>query len=288
LLQREPTCGLARGPRWLREEEPWGERRYRLARVLARRRTPYQLVEIAEVPGLGRCLFLDGRIQSAEADERVYHELLVHPAMLAHPSPRRVLVCGAGECATVREVLRHPEVEEVVAVDIDREAVELALGHLGFDGGAARDPRCRLVFADAAEFVREYGGAPFDVAVVDVTDGPAGPAWGVYTRDFYAALKGVLGGTHAVAVQGTSALPGQRGSAFADLYRILRDTFERVIPYVEYIPSFQDLWGFFLCLGGWASGGQRREPPPGLEYFDRRAWVRASALPAPVRRALPA
>ena len=41
-------------------------------------------------------LLLDGKVQSAEADEFVYHELLVHPAMLLHPNPKRVFICGGG------------------------------------------------------------------------------------------------------------------------------------------------------------------------------------------------
>ncbi|WP_051276044.1 hypothetical protein [Desulfovirgula thermocuniculi] len=273
--------------RWLREEEDYGMRFYRVRRVIACRRTPYQKAEVLEVCGLGRCLFLDGRLQSAEADEHVYHELLVHPAVAAHPAPRRILVCGAGECATVREILKHPPVERVVAVDIDREAVELCLAHLGFDRGGASDPRCELVFTDAAEFVASYRGGPFDVAVVDVTDDPGGPAWTVYTERFYRSLKRVLSEDYAVAVQGTSALPGARGSAFASLYRVLRDVFDRVVPYAEYIPSFEDLWGFFLCTGGRAEA----VPPPGrlprgLRYLDGGALTRAFSLPGAVRRAL--
>lgn len=30
-------------------------------------------------------LILDGKLQSAEADEYVYHESIVHPALLYHP-----------------------------------------------------------------------------------------------------------------------------------------------------------------------------------------------------------
>lgn len=97
-------------------------------------------------------LLLDGKVQSAEADEFVYHELLVHPAMLLHPNPRKVFICGGknasyvtafakvvqtlqqvsccflstgGEGATAREVLRHKSVEEVIMVDIDQASLFL-------------------------------------------------------------------------------------------------------------------------------------------------------------------
>jgi spermidine synthase len=39
-------------------------------------------------------LFLDGKVQSSEVDEWVYHELLVHPAMVMHPNPKTVFICG--------------------------------------------------------------------------------------------------------------------------------------------------------------------------------------------------
>ena len=46
-------------------------------------------------------LLLDGKAQSAEADEFVYHELLVHPAMLLHPNPKSVFVAGGVIFSTI-------------------------------------------------------------------------------------------------------------------------------------------------------------------------------------------
>ena len=65
-------------------------------------------------------LLLDGKMQSTEADEEVYHELLVHPALLQHACPRSVFIMGGGEGATARECLRHKTVEKVIMVDIDK------------------------------------------------------------------------------------------------------------------------------------------------------------------------
>jgi len=52
----------------------------------------------------GRTLLIDGLIQSCQCDEFVYHESLVHPALLAHPNPRSVFIGGGGEGSTAREV----------------------------------------------------------------------------------------------------------------------------------------------------------------------------------------
>jgi spermidine synthase len=98
----------------------------RVKELLVTARTKYQEVQIVDTYDFGRALVLDGYIQSTEADEFMYHETLVHPAMVAHPSPRKVLIVGGGEGATLREVLKHPTVEEAVMVDIDGELIELS------------------------------------------------------------------------------------------------------------------------------------------------------------------
>src|SRR5204862_7390962 len=101
-----------------------GERlTYEALRVLYSGQTRFQKLEIADTVSYGRALFLDDKIQSAELDEFVYHEALVHPALVLHPEPRSVLVVGGGEGATLREALRHRSVEPAVLVDIDEEAV---------------------------------------------------------------------------------------------------------------------------------------------------------------------
>lgn len=166
--------GLDPSGKWYWMPDIGGYRVYQVKSVLAARQTPYQKIEIMDIEGWGRCLFLDGDIQSAEVDEFIYHELLVHPGMLAHPAPRRVLICGTGEGKVVREVLRYPSVSRVVAVDIDREVVELCQEYLGRT--PLDDPRVELVFTDVARFLQEYREEPFDVAIVDVTDDVVGPA----------------------------------------------------------------------------------------------------------------
>src|SRR5215210_994801 len=119
---------------------------YEVTRVLARAQTAFQDVEIAETRAYGLALFLDGMPQSAVADEFVYHEALVHPALVAHPEPRRVLIAGGGEGATLREVLRHPGVERATMVEIDGELLELARAHLApMHRGALDDPRADVV-----------------------------------------------------------------------------------------------------------------------------------------------
>lgn len=58
----------------------------------------------------------------------MYHELLVHLALLLHPNPRTVFIAGGGEGATAREALKHRSVEKVVMVDIDQVRLRPACG----------------------------------------------------------------------------------------------------------------------------------------------------------------
>ena len=133
-------------------------------------RTAFQDVAVLDTYEYGKMLVIDGHVQSAEDDEYIYHEALVHPAMVIHPEPRSVLIIGGGEGATLREVLRYRSVEQVVMVDIDRELVELCQKLLPeWHERAFEDPRTEVVFADGKDYM-ERTSARFDVVVIDVCD----------------------------------------------------------------------------------------------------------------------
>ncbi|MEM2757695.1 MAG: spermidine synthase, partial [Sulfolobales archaeon] len=116
-----------------------------LKNVLVNTKTKYQSVQIVELEEFGKALILDGLIQSSQADEFVYHESLVHPALLTHPNPKKVLIIGGGEGAALREVLKHPTVTNAVMVDIDGELVELSKRYLEeMHNGSFNDPRSKV------------------------------------------------------------------------------------------------------------------------------------------------
>src|SRR5262249_53499324 len=100
-----------------------------ITRTVFSLRTKSQHMEILETASYGKCLVLDGRIQSSTADEFVYHETLVHPGMILPPRPETALVIGGGEGATLREVLRYPSIRKAVMVDIDEAVVDACRQH---------------------------------------------------------------------------------------------------------------------------------------------------------------
>jgi predicted membrane-bound spermidine synthase len=92
---------------------------FKMSKIYVDSLTKFQRCQIIETLDHGKTLVLDGKTQSAAHDEKVYHESLVHPALMLHPNPKNVYIGGGGEGATMREVLRHKSVEKCVMVDID-------------------------------------------------------------------------------------------------------------------------------------------------------------------------
>lgn len=142
-----------------------------------------------------RVVFLDGVIQSSYRHDEAYHEALAHPAMFAHPDPKRVAIIGGGEGATLREVLKHDTLEHVKMIDIDEVMVKMSDVHLptwndcsdivGSVESCFEDPRADVLYEDAmAWFINRFADAPsghlaetlqgterpFDVIVMDALD----------------------------------------------------------------------------------------------------------------------
>src|SRR5688572_23878837 len=101
------------------------EQGYKVSDVLHFSKSEFQEISIVETEALGRMLLLDGMVMTTERDEFVYHELISHIPLLAHPNPKRVLVIGGGDGGTIREVLKHPSVEQAVLCEIDGDVIDV-------------------------------------------------------------------------------------------------------------------------------------------------------------------
>lgn len=215
--------------------------------VLFSKKTPYQQIEVVEFGDYGRALVLDGKVQSTQTDEFIYHEVLVHPAMLTHPAPKRVLVIGGGEGATLREVLRHRSVERALMVDIDREVVEVSRKMLPeFHAGAYDDPRSELVFEDARRWLETHDES-FDVIIIDLSDPiEEGPCYRLYTREFYQLVSRRLSPQGTIALQSGTVAPHDLLN-IAAVYRTLLTAFPVVRPYIANVPCFGLPWGFQMA-----------------------------------------
>jgi spermidine synthase len=263
--------------------------------VLVSKRTPFQHVGIMDLQLFGKTLVLDGDIQSARQDEFIYHETLVHPAMLMGDNPSWVLILGGGEGAVLREVYRHRGVARAVMVDIDEELVQLCREHLPeWSCGAFEDPRTEVHYCDALKWVEDCS-EKFDVIIHDLIDPKAGsPAKMLFSRDFFRLLKSRLNPGGVIAMQ-ASRIDLNFHQSHRDIYNTLRPVFSIVRPYQVYIPSFYNEWGFItasdtqdpLTAGEEevdARTGERIEGS--LRFYDGQTHRRIFSLPLTTRRLL--
>nr|WP_308874516.1 hypothetical protein [Thiothrix subterranea] len=88
--------------------------------------TPFQKLEIYDTKTFGKLMTLDGCTMVTTRDNFVYHEMMAHPVLFSHPAPKRVCIIGGGDCGTLREVLRHPEVEAAIQIDIDERVTRVS------------------------------------------------------------------------------------------------------------------------------------------------------------------
>jgi spermidine synthase len=268
---------------------------HRVGEYLYAGRSAYQGIEVIRTRSFGTCLVLDGKIQSSEADEFIYHESLVQPAMIAHPEPRTVLIAGGGEGATLREVLRHRSVEQATMVDLDEQVVEVCRKYLpSFSAGAFDDPRAELIIGDARRFVEE-SPRTFDVIIIDLPDPlEVGPAQLLYTREFYTAVKHRLAPGGIISVQSESSRWYDL-NAFVAIVRTISDVFAHAAPYQAHIPSFSSLWGFTAAsetlapeILGCDEVNERiaRRVDGSLRSYDGRTHAGIFSLPKHIRTAL--
>ncbi|MDH7556132.1 MAG: polyamine aminopropyltransferase [Candidatus Methanosuratincola sp.] len=257
-----------------------------IRRTIHSERTDFQEIDIVESEDYGRMLLLDGKVQSTVRDEHIYHESLVHPAMVAHRSPKEVLILGGGEGGTLREVLRHPSVERAVMVDIDRRVVEVSRDYMPeLSGGAFEDPRAELVFGDGRKYVEGCTGE-FDVAIVDLTDPlEGGPGAMLYTKEFYALLSGILKEDGIMVTQATSTYYSDY--CFATILKTVGSAFRRAGGYHAWVPSYDSTWGIVYGTKGpdpYGLIGRFEEAAAkkgltSLKYLDERTYQALFALP---------
>jgi spermidine synthase len=203
--------------------EGYGQR-FRMEKMLHEVRTEHQHLVIFQNPRMGRVMALDGVIQTTEADEFIYHEMLTHVPILAHGLAKRVLIIGGGDGGMLREVAKHATVEHITMVEIDGTVVEMCKEFLpNHSKGAFEDPRLNLVIDDGMRFVANTQ-EKFDVIISDSTD-PIGPGEVLFSENFYQACHrclnegGILvtqNGTPFMQMSEVQTTAGRMNGLFAD------------------------------------------------------------------------
>jgi spermidine synthase len=270
-----------------------------IRRTIVEAQTKFQHVEIMETFAYGKLLVLDGRIQSSQAEDFIYHEGLVHPGLLAtERRPESGLVIGGGEGATLRELLRYPSMKRAVMVDIDGEVVDLCRKHLPeMHQGAFEDPRTEVRHEDARAYL-ERSSERFDFISVDLVEPlEEGPACMLFTREFYTLVRERLTPGGAMTLQAGMTKLGEL-DFFTSIHRTLRDVFPVVAGYQIFMSCFGTPWGFITAtrkvdpLTQSADTVDRiiadRLPGVRLGYWDGVTHQHVYSLPRHIRAAIDA
>ena len=178
------------------QKSTWG---FLIEKKIYSGKSKFQKIEIFENEEYGRILVLDGEVQLSTKFEYIYHEMLVHPAMLYHKNPKRVLIIGGGDGGCLREVAKHP-VKEIYLVEIDKKVIEVSKKYLpSVSAGSFRDKRLKIFYEDAFQFLKRYQNF-FDVIVNDLTD-PKGPSLSLWEKEFYKIILNALKKEGIVSIQ---------------------------------------------------------------------------------------
>jgi len=146
-------------------------------------RSKFQKIDVYETARLGKMLLLDDIIMLTEYDEFAYHEMIAHPSLHVHPKVKKVLVIGGGDGGTVREILKHSDIQEVHVCEIDEEVISVCKKHFPTLSSGFDNPKVKIFFEDGAAFVRERKNE-YDLIIVDSSD-PIGPAEVLFQEQFY-------------------------------------------------------------------------------------------------------
>ena len=152
--------------------------------ILHDTQSQFQRVRILESYKYGKILTLDNMVMTTEKDEYHYHEMISHIALTTHHNPKNILVIGGGDGGTVREILRHKNVEKVTMVEIDNEVIQACKKHLPNIACELNNSKLELIVDDGIAFVKKAQASSYDIIIVDGSD-PVGPAQGLFSTQFY-------------------------------------------------------------------------------------------------------
>ena len=262
----------------------------RVDKHLHSEQSEYQRIDVFESPEFGRFLTLDGLMMLTEKDEFMYHEMITHVAMASNPDIKRVLVIGAGDGGTIRELCRFKSVEHIDMVEIYRQVVELCKEFIPQTACSLDDPRVHIYFEDGLKFVRGAENE-YDLIIVDSTD-PFGPGEGLFTKEFYGNCYKALTEDGILVNQHESTFYDEYAEAMKRAHSRIKSFFPIALVYQAHIPTYPS--------GHWLFGFASKKYHPVLDqnaewwveqglkthYYNRFVHSGCFALPQNVRDVL--
>ncbi|MDR0947104.1 MAG: polyamine aminopropyltransferase [Ruminococcus sp.] len=207
--------------------------------------TEFQRIDVFESPEFGRFLTLDGYIMLTQKDEFIYHEMIVHVPMAVNPDIKKVLVIGAGDGGTIRELTRYNTIEYIDVAEIDGRVVEVCKEFLPQTACGFNDERVFLHIEDGLKYVRSKEDE-YDLIIVDSTD-PFGPGEGLFTAEFYGNCSNALNSNGILINQHESPFYDNDAKNCQRAHRRISEMFNTAEVYQLHIPTYPSghwLFGF--------------------------------------------
>jgi len=265
------------GELWLTEDERENLKlSYRIKEVIYSNQSPFQHVMILDSYDFGRMLVLDGVVQTTSKDGHIYNEMISHIPLQLHPSPKKVLIIGGGDCGAAREVAKYKEIEEIHMVEIDEMVVDVCKEYLPEVSGNLSDPRVKFIYTDGVAFVKDQQNT-YDVIIIDSSD-PIGPAKELFSYEFYQSVFRALKDDGLMVCQSQSPLFHMD---------VLKQTFaniKRLFPYTNLytatVPTYPGgLWSFTVGSKIPLSIQANKPIPTDTKYVNEDVLKRCFLLP---------
>lgn len=222
-------------------------------------KSPYQQIDVLDSYEFGKLLTLDGVVMLCEKDEFVYHEMITHVPMAAHPNCERILVIGAGDGGTIARLCQYPTITQIDVVEIDEEVVKTCRRFFPDLTKFFDDERVHLHFCDGLKYVRTMDNE-YDLIIVDSTD-PFGPGEGLFTKEFYGNCFKALKEDGILVNQMESPYYEDDAKAMKRAFQRIRTCFPITFAYQAHIPTYPS--------GHWMFGFASKTVSP---LVDVQAW----------------
>ena len=223
----------------------------------------FQRIEIFSTPEFGDILVLDDRIMLTQKDEFIYHEMITHVPMAVNPDIKNVLVIGAGDGGTVRELTKYKSIQNIDMVEIDRMVVDACKEFLPTVASRLDDSRVHIFIDDGLRFVRTVENK-YDLIIVDSTD-PFGPGEGLFTAEFYGNCYKALTSDGILVNQHESPFYNTYAKSMKQAHKKILQFFPVVKVYQAHIPTYPS--------GHWLFGFASKKFHP-INDLDEGKWNR--------------
>ena len=221
----------------------------------------FQKIDVFQTPEFGKVLVIDGFVMLTEKDEFIYHEMITHVPMSVNPNIKSILVIGAGDGGTVRELTRYKSVEKIDMVEIDKTVVDVCMEHIPQTASKLNDNRVNLYFEDGLKFVKTKTNE-YDLIIVDSTD-PIGPGFELFTQEFYENCFNALKEDGILVNQHESPYYKRESEAMQRAHKKIKTVFPVAKVYQAHIPTYGS--------GHWLFGFASKKYDP-IEHINIDNW----------------